>query len=261
MKRLVAGACAPSNVFELVDPTGFTESDFEAEVVKALCCLFPQYRCGVFSGSFDLDGERRVADLALLHESFSHWFVVEVELAGHSWEHHVLPQLRCFRYGDPCSTCVSSLLRAFPRLGEDQARYIVEFVPRYVAVVVNMPANSWLPGLAALDVQHLLVSVYRSADGRTAHEVQGRLVARKEDLGFARYSEQDGCLRMPDRGSLQPGILAIRDQFGSTADWIVRVQSGAAWISKISGRPLIPHNAYVQLIRSWTGEISLFVRS
>lgn len=208
-----------------------------------------------------MDGERRVADLALIHETFSHWFVVEVELAGHSWEHHVLPQLRCFRYGESQTSCVASLLRAFPKLSKSQAEYVLEFVPRYVAVIVNMPESSWLAGLAALDVQHLVVTVYRSVDGRTAHEIQGGLVARKEDLGFARYSEQDSCLRMPDKGLISEGIVAIRDQFGSTAEWMVRVEEGVVWISKKLGRPLIPHDSYVQLIRSWTGEISLVART
>lgn len=261
MKRLVAGACSSENVFELVDPTSFTEDEFEVEVARALCCLFPQYHCGVFAGSFVLEGERRVADLALIHESFSHWFVVEVELAGHSWEHHVLPQLRCFRYGEPDASCVTSLLRAFPKLKREQAEYILEFVPRYVAVVANMQESSWLSGLSVLDVQHLVVSVYRNSLGKAAHEVQGKLVARKEDLGFGCFSAQDNCLRMPNRGVIEPGTVLIRDQYGSVGEWQVRAVDGKLWISKVSGQALIPHNAYVQLIRSWTGEFFLISRS
>lgn len=110
MRKLLTGECHPDNIFQLVDPTTYVEGDFEAEVVKALSCLMPEYRCGVFAGAFVLEGERRVADLALVHKSLSHWFVVEVELAGHSLEHHVLPQVRCFRYGDPEHSCVTSLV-------------------------------------------------------------------------------------------------------------------------------------------------------
>jgi len=35
-----------------MDPTAFVEIDFEAEVVKALTCLFSDYWCGVFAGTF-----------------------------------------------------------------------------------------------------------------------------------------------------------------------------------------------------------------
>ena len=109
-EEVMTGDCIEDNIFQILDPTAFLEIDFEAEVVKALTCLFPDYWCGVFAGTFLLEGERRSADLALIHKSLSHWFVVEVELAGHSLDQHVLPQVRCFRYGEPDQTCASSLL-------------------------------------------------------------------------------------------------------------------------------------------------------
>ena len=52
MKKLVTGECNSDNIFHLVDPTAFVEIDFEAEVVKALTCLQPDYWCGVFAGTF-----------------------------------------------------------------------------------------------------------------------------------------------------------------------------------------------------------------
>src|SRR6185437_7430781 len=109
MKKLLIGDCKDKNILNLVDPATFLETDFEAEVVKALTCLEPSYWCGEFAGTFVLQGERRSADLALIHKSLSHWFVVEVELAGHSLEHHILPQVRCFRYGEPEQSCLTSL--------------------------------------------------------------------------------------------------------------------------------------------------------
>src|SRR5690348_1995182 len=100
--------------FSLVDPTSFAEIAFEAEVVKALARLYQDYWCGVFAGAFLFETDRRVADLALIHKSLSHWFVVEVELISHSLEGHVLPQIRCFRFGRPEDSCVTSLCNGFP---------------------------------------------------------------------------------------------------------------------------------------------------
>ena len=188
MRRLVTGQCHDDNIFHLVDPTAFLEIDFEAEVVRALTCLLPDYRCGVFAGTFLLDGERRTADLALIHTSLSHWFVVEVELIDHSFDGHVLPQVRCFQYGQPEDSCITSLVRAFPAIPETQAATILRYLPRYVAVVGNLPNVEWTKSLKALEVQHLTVSIYRDRNGRIAHEVEGRLVASKESLGFARFS-------------------------------------------------------------------------
>jgi hypothetical protein len=55
MKKLLTGDCTEDNIFQLLDPTAFVEIDFEAEVVKALTCLFSDYWCGVFAGTFLLE--------------------------------------------------------------------------------------------------------------------------------------------------------------------------------------------------------------
>lgn len=257
MKKLMTGACHEDNIFHLVDPTQFVEGDFEAEVVKALTCLQPDYLCGVFAGAFVLEGERRMADLALIHKSLSHWFVIEVELAGHSFEQHVLPQVRCFRYGEPESSCTTSLVRAFKNLKHEQAEALLRYVPRYVAVVGNLPNHAWTTALHAVDVQHLTVSVYRDRNGRSAHEVEGQLVVRSESLGFARYSAIDNCLRIPKGCGLAIGNIQIIDQFGNLASWTVRENKGVLWICKERGPALIQHNSYVQIIRGFDGRISI----
>lgn len=257
MKKLLAGECNQDNIFQVVDPTAFLEIDFEAEVVKALTCLFSDYWCGVFAGTFLLEGERRSADLALIHKSLSHWFVVEVEIAGHSLDQHILPQVRCFRYGDPDQTCISSLLRAFDFLNREQASSLLMYVPRYVAVVGNMLDAEWTTALRGLDVQYLTVSVYRDRNGRSAYEVEGRLVARTESLGFARFSAIDNCLRINKGCGLPPGTIQIVDQFGYPASWTIREASGVLWISKDRGPALLEHEGYVQIIRTFDGRISL----
>lgn len=257
MKKLVTGECNDDNIFHLVDPTAFIEIDFEAEVVKALTCLQPDYWCGVFAGTFVLEGDRRSADLAMIHKSLSHWFVVEVELAGHSLEHHVLPQVRCFRYGEPDQSCIASLIHAFSAISPEQAGALLQHVPRYVAVVGNLPDAEWSTSLHALDAQYLTVSIYRDRNGRSAHEVEGRLVARTESLGFARYSAIDNCLRIHKGCGLPVGQIQIVDQFGNPASWTIREKSGVLWISKDRGPSLLNHESYVQLIRTSDGRVSL----
>ncbi len=257
MRKLVTGECDPENVFQLVDPTHFLESEFEAEVVKALNCLLPDYLCGVFSGAFVFEGDRRIADLALIHKSLSHWFVVEVELAGHSFEHHVLPQVRCFRYGDAEPSCVPNLVKAFSELNVTLAEQVLRYVPRFVAVVGNLPNPMWTSMLSAVDVQYLTVSVYRNQSGRSAHEVEGRLIARSESLGFGRYSATDNVLRIPKSCGLPIGKLQLVDQFGNIANWSVQEYSGVLWVQKERGPALIAHDSYVQFIRSTDGRISI----
>lgn len=257
MKMLLTGECCVGNIFSVVDPTSFAEGDFEAEVVRALTCFYPNYWCGVFAGTFLLEGDRRKADLALIHKDLSHWFVLEVELAGHSLTQHVLPQARCFRYGDPEDTCITSLVNAFNQISRNDAESILRYIPRYVAVISNIPSLEWKTTLEGLDVQHIIVSVYKNNSGKTAHEMDGHLAARTDSLGFAKYSAIDNCMRIKSDCGLPVGNVQIIDQFGNPGAWTIREEKGVLWLSKDSGVTLLDHESYVQIIRTYEGKISI----
>ena len=98
-----------------------SEAEFEAHAVKALTCAYPEYHCIAFRADFSLENQVRRSDLALVHKSFSHWFIVEVELLSHSLMGHVVPQMRCFRYGDPVSSSANLLCDAIPQMDYSRA--------------------------------------------------------------------------------------------------------------------------------------------
>lgn len=257
MKQFSDIGCSREGVFRQLDPTGFVEIEFESEVVRALTCLLPDYLCGVFAGSFVFDNERRAADLALLHKSLSHWFVVEVELASHSLDAHVLPQVRCLRFGEAEETCITSLCRAFVGLSRGEAELILKYVPRFAAVVVNQLDAEWEAILKALDVQLLVVSVFADSNGRRAHELDGHLHVARESIGFATYSARDRSLILPKTCGLPTGPLQIEDIYGITAIWISRENGDTLWVTKEHGTPDLTHGSYVQVIRTFDGRISL----
>lgn len=260
MKLFSDSECRRENIYKQLDPTGFIEIDFEAEVVRALTCMMPNYHCGLFAGSFVLEDERRCADLALIHRSMSHWFVVEVELASHSLAAHVLPQVRCFRFGDPENTCISSLCNGFPGLTRDHAHSLLTTAPRSVVVAVNQQVPGWQYALQALDVQLLTVSVFKDLGGKLAYELEGNLHVAKECIGFARYSAPDRSLLLPKTCGLPVGPIQIEDIYGIAAIWISRESGNSIWITKESGIPDLTHNSFVQVIRTIDGRVSLRLR-
>lgn len=257
MKTILTGDCHADNIFKLLDPTQFLEIDFEVEVHKALNCLMPDYWCRVFGGSFIHEGERRAADLVMVHRTLSHWFVVEVEVAGHSLEGHVLPQIRCFRFGEPAQTCVSSLCNAFPEFTAHQAKALLDHVPRSVLVIANVHDPVWVTALRALDTDLLTVSVYEGTQCQRAYELEGSVSVRRESLGFASYSATYKSIRVAKSIRLPIGLIQIEDQYGNVADWTVTEDTDALWMTKNRGPVLLPHNETVQFIRTLDGRILL----
>lgn len=252
MTALLVGECEKSNKYTLVDTSAYTESEFEKVLVKAVTCLFPDYHCGVFRGDFVLEGQTRRPDLALLHRSLSHWFVIEVEVKGHSLYGHILPQVRCFKYGDPSESCVTSMQNAYSdlNLNKDDAKKILFDIPREVAVIGNHPESNWEMALAGVGVQLITVSVYANPNLELAFTITGDLSPREESLGFATYDARLDCLRLRSRCELTNGPVQIKDQFGGLQEWIVECKGTTTWIRKTVGHTFLPNDRFIQLLRS-----------
>lgn len=261
MKIFIGGDCASETIFNLLDPSAFSEAEFEAHTVKALACAYPEYHCIAFRADFSFENQVRRSDLALVHKSFSHWFIVEVELLSHSLMGHVVPQLRCFRYGDPLSSSANLLCDAIPQMDYSRAVSFLQFVPRSVLVVVNRASTEWRSCFRGLDVQMLTLSVYRRGDGQIAHELDGGLLVVKENLGFFRYSAIDRSLRLPLTFADLEERIQIEDPFGVMGSWIVSRTEEAVWLTKEMGDPGLPHNELLQILRTANGSLKLSLTS
>ncbi len=261
MKTLLVGDCSADTTFRLVDPDAPSEAEFESYAVKALVCAYPDYKCVPFAGTFaHPDSGARKPDLALVARNLSHWFVIEVELTSHSLVHHVLPQIRAFTYGEPQSDCASVMAK---RLGIDrgQAETLVFHVPRSVAVIANRRDSEWIHALQAFSTQFLALSLFKTASGTLAVEIDGELRAVKESLGFGVYKAVDRSLRFPPSIRLPRGDVQFVDDNGAAATWRVVETNTAVWATKVLGTPHIADGAYAQIVKTQDGRLLLRARS
>ena len=256
MRTILVDECATDRLYRLTDPDAPNEPQFEFSVVRALSCVYSDFRCIVFGGGFRYDDRVYKPDLALVANDFSHWFIIEVELVSHSLESHVLPQVKAFRYGSPEPDCTAILAR---ELGVeiDRARTLLDHVPRSVAVVANKRDSRWDIALGAHNVQLLAVSSFRSIAGVDAVEVDGVLEVLEENLGFGLYSATDKSLRFSKLVKLPLGQIQINDPAGAVAPWTVSRDDHFSWVTKDTGTPDIPHGSYVQIVRAVGGRLSL----
>jgi hypothetical protein len=257
MKIFISGACQPENIFTLMDPTAFSEAEFEAHVVSALSCVYKDYFCIPFRGGFKFDEDVHVADLALVHKAFSHWFVIEVELVSHSLHSHVVPQVRCFEFGAPQKSCVDYLCRYIPTMTQKHAESLLKYVPRSVAVIANRADQLWTDVLRGVNTQFMAVSVFSKHDGGFALETDGSLYVPRESLGFFTYSALSRSIRMARGCGLAEGVIQIQDPYGNVGLWTARASEDALWITKNSGDPGLEDRIMLQMLRTASGELTL----
>src|SRR5688572_1513008 len=92
--------------FDEIASHGHYEAEFEVVLLQEAQRLFPNYFLVDFKTPVvsESDADSRAADFALIHKTYRGWWVVEVELGHHSFEGHVLPQVRTLaraKYGAP----------------------------------------------------------------------------------------------------------------------------------------------------------------
>lgn len=256
MTTILVGECSKNNLFEIWDADAALETEFELIVAKALFCTYPGYHCFPFGGTFKYEGYTSRPDVALVAKDLSHWFVIEVELVSHSFEKHVLPQVRNFRYGVPQQDCLAGLMNGLS-LDRPQVETFVRTVPRTVAVIANRYHRDWDIALRAHQIQLLSVTVFNSPSGVQAVEIDGKLIAQDAHFGWGVYSQTDRAIRFHHAVPLPDGEVMIDDFSGKGTLWKVTRSGQAAWASKAIGVPDITEGEYVQLIRAIGGRFSI----
>jgi hypothetical protein len=256
MTTILVGDCASNNLFEIWDADGAREVEFELIVAKAMICIYPGYHCFPFGGTFKLEDNVSRPDIALVAKDLSHWFVVEVELISHSLDGHVLPQVRTFRYGEPQRDCISVLSRELS-MDRRQIETFLLTVPRSVVVIANKRHRDWELALRALEVQLLTVTAFNSPAGLQAVEVDGRLIAQQEHLGFGLYVATDRSIRLHTGVHLPDGEIMVDEFTGAGSIWTVTRDMSFAWVTKNQGTPDLVNGAYVQIIRVFGGRFSI----
>jgi hypothetical protein len=130
-------------------------------------------------------------------------------------------------------------------------------VPRSVAVIANKRHRDWEIALRTLQVQLLTVSAFNSPAGVQAVEVDGKLVAQQEHLGWGQYSATDHALRFHRAIRLPDGEIMVDSFDGSGSVWTVTRDGASAWVTKNQGTPDLANGVYVQMIRVFGGRFSI----
>lgn len=160
--------------YEALASTAMYETEYEAILVRWASQIFPGWHTVPFKVGVDGVQGVRKPDLALVATDLSNWCVVEVEMAHHPLEAHVLPQVETFRtgaYGEPHA---NALAKALPNVDAARIAEMVREIHPNVHVIVNVEIPSWSGALAQTGTTLSVVEIYRSNRDTLALRVSGQ---------------------------------------------------------------------------------------
>lgn len=134
---------------ELSVVSSYSEGEYEDKIKQYSEAIFSEYHTIRFKQEVIKDGRKKKPDLALIALDYSAWWVVEVELNGHSVD-HVIEQIEVFAEGKYNATTILKYIRRvfseeLPLVTLDDARLedLIENIPPKIMVVVDEPTQSW----------------------------------------------------------------------------------------------------------------------
>lgn len=144
------------------------EREFERLVEQESHLLFPRYELLLFRRTVESEYGRGKADYALIHKEYKEWWVVEVELAHHSLQRHVIPQVQILATARFGPEEAQHLAGQSGSLNQARLAEMMLGAQPKVLVVVNEDREEWREALARFDVRLLVAEVFRSTFDRHA---------------------------------------------------------------------------------------------
>jgi hypothetical protein len=245
--------------YDSLASTAFLEREYERLVVQEASQLFPGLRVVTFKEPVHYEGTWKKPDLALLDPECRIWWVGEVELAHHSLNGHILPQIEVLARGDYGDRHATALARAAPDIDPARIRAMLRGAPPIVAVIVNEPVPEWRAPLARESVVLVIVEVFTSAQRLPVFRINGHdlavpgdvLTTCRVDPVIPRMLRVDAPAALPFDADTEIEI-AYR---GALTRWRVVATADHTYLSPVRGSPW-PEGATLRIISGQDGRLT-----
>lgn len=160
---------------EVAPRSYYDEDDLERAIIQNLEIIFPQFKALLFKKSLHdaARNKNNAADLAMVKEDYSEWYIIEVELGKHNKD-HVIDQVTTFyncSYTDEHADYIFSKRSHdldLPQLKAMIARKVPEFM-----VVANEPKPDWIKDLKRLRCKTCVFQIYHDYNGNPLYRLNG----------------------------------------------------------------------------------------
>lgn len=170
--------------YEEISSRGHYESEFEKVLEQEATHLFANYHLVPFKTTVvsEDDADARKPDFALVHRSYRSWWVVEVELAHHSLNGHVLPQVRTLARAKYGLSEVDYLCEHNSFLDRTRVIDMFKGAQPCVLVIVNAPVDKWAEELRPFGANVVVCQIFRSTLNRYVLRLNGEYPSEDDEV-------------------------------------------------------------------------------
>jgi len=236
---------------ELAVITSYYESEFERKIRQHIAYVFPDYHTISFKLKVEAEmREPKIPDLVMISKEYKDWWIVEVELSGHSLD-HVKDQVIVFSEGTYNRFRVAEYISDKCKkeididIDIEKLKELIKNQQPKVLVIVDEPKPEWETKLSKYGTNICVFQVFKNIKGDESFRLDGKYPEVAHSESHCRYHD-----KMPNMlVVLSPEILDIHENEdmeinynGKTIKWKRIDDNGSVFLKLIGGINPVPTN-------------------
>lgn len=240
--------CVKQVWFEQVEPSTFSEQEFEDRVVLHAPSIYPEYYVIPFKCTVESEYGNAKPDLAFISRDYLEWRVVEVEMGYHNFNGHVEPQIQKLASANYDERVANYLCQKAPMLDKQLIYKLVTTEQPKILLIINEVKLDWQKKLTRYGAITATFELFKSNDDLEIFRVDGeyptRLVATISKCTFHPFTPRVIQVHNPNPLNLPIG-QQIRLRFNNcVTDWRRVDEQGIVWLIPVGRNPLDPAYQY-----------------
>jgi hypothetical protein len=247
--------------FEEIASRGHYETEFETVLLQEAQRLFPDYLLVEFKTPVvsEADADSRAADFALIHRDYRGWWVVEVELGHHSFEGHVLPQVRTLARAKYGASEADYLCAREPALNPEKVIEMLKGGQPNVLVIVNSPVD-WAHDLRPFSARVVICQIFRNRLNKYVLRLNGEYPSERDEVVTACECEpllhRLLAIHAPTQLPIKRGERVLLYHGGTASEWVRVDTGGKIFLHALRDHDLQPGKPY-EIVKHGDGTLAI----
>ena len=170
------------DLYDQVSDRTFYEAEYEKIIEKCAGILFPDFYFLPFKATVQSENNTAKPDYALIDKKYRDWWVVEIEMAYHSLENHVIPQVQTLSNASYSKKEAEILAKNSALLEYQKVLDMLKGKQPNVIVIVNATLPTWIEKLNRYNCIVTFFEIFITDRNNFAYKINGQFPQKFKDF-------------------------------------------------------------------------------